>query len=102
MNKVDSPHMSIEDFKIGVSFLYQYTAEEISITANRILGIGEIIETDIEEDAVHIKWVWCPSSNDCTIDEWYRRAIIKTVWIHRCKIITEQEKLSLLLKHTFG
>ena len=97
--------MTVDDFKVGTIFQYQYIGQELidAQNANRALvGIGKITAVDQTSNKAYIEWLWHPICDEWTKGDWYSISSIEVGWIHRCKVINEKEKLSLLLKYTFG
>ena len=92
--------MNSDDFKLGTIFLYS----NLHHPGGELLGIGEVIDVRPGKPnftkEVKIRWLWSPAMNISCQEEWYIDGH-RIAWEHDCKILTEKEKFSLILKHNF-
>lgn len=91
--------MDANKLEIGDSFLYERNPND-----NNTTGIGEVLDISFSENFiknVEIKWIWYPQNNFWTVSDWYYVDAIRT-WEDFARIITEKEKLALLLTYNFG
>lgn len=84
------------DFKVGTIFLYKENPfEDLTET----IGIGEVLT--VGDRCIEIKWLWAPVIKSYARIDWYNDRHREN-WQKYCTILSEKEKLSLLLKHNFG
>lgn len=93
--------MLIDDFKLGAIFLYANNPHD-----ENLLGIGEVFDIIREDDRDKIKivWLWHPDPVDKTVYTKFHYYTVIDIesWMEFCNLLTEKEKLSLLLKNNFG